>query len=372
MSFFTERRLQTGLWIGIGLALLVLMYLLAPVLTPFALAGIFAYLLVPGVDWIAARRIGRFAIPRWAGALAMILLTGLLVFGLLLLLIPVLQKEVIALQARFPAVVDHLNTTVAPKLAAWFGIELQFDAATLRELLTERVGNQDFFAQIVSRLRTGGAALLGVVGLLFLVPAVLFYMLLDYHDFLRRIEVLIPRRWHATTMAMLAEIDSVLAQFLRGQLSVMLALAVYYAAALAIARFDTALPIGILTGLLIFIPYVGFALGLVLALIAAALQFGNLYGFAAVAVIYGVGQLVESFVLTPRLVGERIGLHPIAVIFALLAFGQVFGFFGVLLALPASAALLVGLRHLRDAYIASDFYRGDPPTIPLKQPRPET
>ena len=208
MSFFTERRLQTGGWIGIGLALLVLMYLLAPVLTPFALEAIFAYLLVPGVDWIAARRIGRFAIPRWAGALAMILLAGLLVFGLLLLLIPVLQKEVVALQARFPAVVDHLNGTVAPKLAEWFGIDLQFDAATLRELLTERVGNEDFVAQIVARLRTGGAAILGIVGLLFLVPAVLFYMLLDYHDFLRRIDVLIPRRWYQKTMTMLAEIDS--------------------------------------------------------------------------------------------------------------------------------------------------------------------
>lgn len=372
MSFFTERRLQTGLWFGVGLALLALMYVLAPVLTPFALAGIFAYLLVPGVDWIAARRIGRFAIPRWAGALTMILLTGLLLFGLLLLLIPVLQKEIVALQAKFPALVDHLNTTVAPRLLEWFGLEVQFNAATLRELLSEKVDSQDFAAQIFARLRTGGAALLGVVGLLFLVPAVLFYMLLDYHDFLRRIEVLIPRRWHGTTMTMLTEIDSVLAQFLRGQLSVMLALAVYYCVALAIAGFDTALPIGLLTGLLIFIPYVGFALGLVLALLAAALQFGNLYGFAAVAVIYGIGQLVETFLLTPRLVGERIGLHPVAVIFALLAFGQVFGFFGVLLALPASAALLVGLRHLRDAYVASDFYQGDPPPIPVEQQRTGT
>jgi predicted PurR-regulated permease PerM len=359
MSFFTEQRLQTGLWVGIGIALVALMYVLAPVLTPFALAAIFAYLLVPGVDWIAARRIGRFSIPRWAGALAMILLAALLLFGLLLLLIPVLQKEIAALQAKFPALVDLLNTRVAPRLAEWFGLQVQFNAATLRDLLTEKVGEQDFIAKTFAQLRTGGAAILGLVGLLFLVPAVLFYMLLDYHDFLRRIEVLIPRHWLGLTMTMLSEIDSVLAQFLRGQLSVMLSLAVFYSVTLALAGFDTALPIGVLTGLLIFIPYVGFALGLVLALLAAALQFGNLYGFAAIAVIYGAGQLIESFILTPRLVGERIGLHPIAVIFALLAFGQVFGFFGVLLALPASAALLVGLRHLKAAYVASDFYRGD-------------
>lgn len=357
MTYFTERRLQALYWLAIGVAIAALLYLLAPVLTPFALAAIFAYLMVPGVDWISSRRIGKLAIPRWLGALAMILFAGLVVFGLLLLLIPVLQKEIVALQSRFPALVDHLNTRVAPLLQEWFGIQVQFNAATLRELLTEQVDNPDLVAQVVARLRSGGAALVGVVGLLFLVPAVLFYILLDYHDFLRRFEVLIPRRWHAKVLEMLAEIDSVLAQFLRGQLSVMLALAAYYSIALAIAGFDTALPIGILTGLLVFIPYVGFALGLVLALLAAALQFANLYGFLAVAVIYGLGQALESFVLTPRLVGERIGLHPVAVIFALLAFGQVFGFFGVLLALPASAALLVGLRHLKDAYVASEFYR---------------
>jgi predicted PurR-regulated permease PerM len=200
-------------------------------------------------------------------------------------------------------------------------------------------------------------ALLGAVGTLVLVPVVLFYTLLDYHAFKQRFETLIPRRWHAQTTAILAEIDALLAQFLRGQLSVMLALAVYYSAALALAGFATALPIGLLTGLLSFIPYVGFAIGLALALLAALLQFDALYGVIAVAIVYGVGQLVESFFLTPRLVGERIGLHPIAVIFALLAFGHVFGFFGVLLALPASAALLVALRRLKQAYVASDFYR---------------
>jgi predicted PurR-regulated permease PerM len=137
----------------------------------------------------------------------------------------------------------------------------------------------------------------------------------------------------------------------------MLVLAVYYSTALALAGFHSALPIGLLTGLLIFIPYVGYAFGLILALLSAALEFGNWYGFIVVAVIYGLGQVVESFILTPRLVGERIGLHPLAVIFALMAFGQLFGFVGVLVALPASAALLVLLRHTRDRYFSSDFYR---------------
>src|SRR4030095_11725415 len=145
--------------------------------------------------------------------------------------------------------------------------------------------------------------------------------------------------------------------FLRGQLMVMLVLAVYYTIALTIAGLDRALAIGVLTGLLVFIPYVGFGLGLTLGMIAALLQWNGWPGVIAVASVYGIGQLLENYVLLPWLVGDRIGLHPLAVIFALLAFGHVFGFAGVLFALPASAALLVGLRHLRALYHESDLYQ---------------
>jgi predicted PurR-regulated permease PerM len=352
MNLFTAQRVQAGLWVGVGVLLLVLMYLLAPVLSPFALAAILAYLLTPGVDWLERHRV-----PRWGAVLLMILLAVLVVFGLLLILVPVLRQELLALQAQLPALVNKLNTVVAPRLAEWFNVQIRFDSQLLKQLFAERVaGQEDVIATLIEHARTGGIALIGVVGTLFLVPVVLFYVLLDYHAFKDRLEVLIPRRWHGRTMSFLGETDGLLSQFLRGQLSVMLALAVFYSAGLAIAGFQTALPIGILTGLLSFIPYVGFALGLVLALLAALLQFGTWYGFIAVAVVYGLGQLVESFLLTPRLVGDRIGLHPLAVIFALLAFGQVFGFFGVLLALPASAVLLVGLKRLKATYLASEFY----------------
>jgi len=155
------------------------------------------------------------------------------------------------------------------------------------------------------------------------------------------------------------DIDVVLAEFLRGQLLVMLVLAAYYVVGLTIAGLDRAFAIGILTGLLVFIPYVGFGLGLVLGVVAAVLQWAGWPGFFAVLAVYAIGQLLESYVLVPWLVGNRIGLHPLAVIFALLAFGQLFGFAGVLLALPVSAALLVGLRHLRAAYVVSPVYRGD-------------
>jgi predicted PurR-regulated permease PerM len=356
MTLFSPSRVQAGVWIGLGVALLVLLYWLAPVLTPFALAAMLAYLLVPGVDWLTTRKL-----PRTAATLLMILLAALAMLGLLLILVPVLQREFVALQAKFPALVQKLNNDLVPLLNRWLGVELRLDAQSLRALLAEHAGEQrDLIASLLEQARAGGAALLGAIGTLLLVPVVLFYLLLDWHDLKDRLLTLVPRRALATTAGMLGEIDALLAQFLRGQLAVMGALALYYSVALAIAGFQSALPIGILAGALVFIPYVGFAIGLALALLVATLQFGSAYGFIAVAVVFGVGQVLESFVLTPRLVGDRIGLHPLAVIFALLAFGEVFGFFGVLLALPAAAALLVALQHVRRAYVASDFYLGKP------------
>jgi predicted PurR-regulated permease PerM len=357
MSFLTQDRLASGFWIGVGVAALVLLVLLAPVLTPFALAAILAYLLTPGVDWLQRRRL-----PRWAAALVMILLGALVVGGLVLTLVPVLQREATALRDQLPLLIDRLNEYVAPRLNAWLGLSISFDSSLLKDLAAAKVaaggpgGQADLFAAVLAQFRSGGELLLTLLGLIVLVPVVLFYLLLDAHELKRRLEVAIPRRWHGPVVAMWGEIDAILAQFLRGQLTVMVVLAFYYSLALTVAGFESALPIGILTGLLIFIPYVGYTLGLLLALLAAVLQFNAWYGVGAVAVIYGLGQVLEGFFLTPRLVGERIGLHPLAVIFALLAFGHVFGFFGVLAALPASAVLVVALRRLKQAYLSSPFY----------------
>ena len=310
----------------------------------------------------AALRLGSSAewaeVPRAVAVLAMILLLGLLLFLLMLILVPVLNKEAQALQQKFPAIIERLNTHVAPWLAAKFNLQISFDGESVRGLLGDLFtsGKADA-ASVWSSIRVGTGAVLGLVGLLVLVPMVLFYLLLDWPHLIERVRALLPRRWENQVVAMVREIDTVLAQFLRGQIAVMTALALYYSVALAIAGFDVALPVGILTGLLVFIPYVGYGLGLILALLSAVLQFGNWYGLIAVAVVYGFGQVLESFVLTPRLVGERIGLHPLAVIFALMAFGQLFGFVGVLVALPASAAILVGLKHVRNRYVASSFYR---------------
>jgi predicted PurR-regulated permease PerM len=191
-----------------------------------------------------------------------------------------------------------------------------------------------------------------------LVPVVLFYLLMDWPALVRRLHHMVPPRSRPAFESFVAECDDVLGQYLRGQLMVMGIMAVFYSVGLALFRFDLAVPVGVFTGLAMFIPYLGFGLGLILALLAAVLQFASLYGLVAVAVVYGIGQLLESLYLTPKLVGERIGMSPLTVIFALLAFGHLFGFVGVLIALPVSAVLVVAWRRAQESYLASRLYQG--------------
>jgi predicted PurR-regulated permease PerM len=355
-SFTTEQK-QTWLWLAVGLALVALLVFLGPVLTPFLAAGILAYALNPGVDWLARQRVGRFALPRPIAVTLVMLLLLAAILALVLIVIPVLQKEIPLLQQKIPNFLARLDDTLSPRLRA-FGINVNLDSAGIQTLLSQHLATSgdEIWRAALSSAKVGGLAVLGWIGTFILIPVVLFYLLLDWHPMLQRLEHAVPRRWVGKTISLAHEVDGLLAQYLRGQLAVMLALAVYYSAALALTGFDVALPVGILTGLLVFIPYLGFGLGLLLALMAAILQFDGLYGLLAVAAIYGIGQVVESFFLTPRLVGERIGLHPLAVIFALLAFGQLFGFAGVLLALPASAILSVAVRQVRGYYLNSSFY----------------
>lgn len=347
---------ETLVWIAIIGAIGIVLWMLAPVLTPFLLAAILGYILNPGVDWLARHRIHRAL-----GSLLMLVLLLAFVTILVLIIVPVLQKEFVQAREKLPGLLTHMQTGLAPKLSSWFGVDVEFSAQAVRDFVAEHFAVDSFATSALSYLRIGGAAALVWLANAFLVPIVLFYLLVDWHRIWPRVATLIPRGLYARIGTMISEIDQVLSRFLRGQLLVMLVLAVYYSAALGIARFEIALPVGILTGLLVFIPYAGFTIGLILALLAATLQFGNLYGFAAVAVIYGLGQVLESMYLVPRMVGESIGLHPIAVIFALLAFGELFGFFGILLALPVSAVLVVALRHARRRYVESDFYCGAVP-----------
>ncbi|MGD9871428.1 MAG: AI-2E family transporter [Thauera sp.] len=348
-------RLQTLAWTTAGLAIAGLFWLLAPILTPFVIAAVFAYICDPAVNWMVARRV-----PRAFAVLLVIIALGLLIVALALILLPMVYREGMLLVRRLPDLVEMYNAQVAPLLQARLGVELQLDAAQFRQLITENWSSaQDIVPIVLGHLKAGGMALLGFVANLFLIPLVMFYLLQEWPHILDALQRIVPRPWMPRTMRIINDIDSVMSEFLRGQLSVMMLLAVFYTVGLWLAGLKFALPVGVLTGLLVFIPYVGFGGGLILAIVAALLQAEGWPPLVGVAAVYGLGQLVESFALTPYLVGERIGLHPLAVIFALMAFGQLFGFVGVLVALPVSAALLVGLREVQGAWLNSPVYLGD-------------
>ncbi|HJU21264.1 MAG TPA: AI-2E family transporter [Casimicrobiaceae bacterium] len=344
------------LWIVGALVVIVLaLEFLGPVLTPFLVGAILAYLGTPVVA-----RAERRGMPRSLAALFVILFIALLLAALFLVLIPLVQSEVGSISRRLPDLFAQFTDRVAPFLQDKFGIAVSLDFDSIRAFISDNAQElRGLSGRLLSGVRAGSAIVLSVLVNVALIPVVMFYLLRDWNMILARIDDLLPRRWGPKVRGIAREVDGVLAEFLHGQLLVMLALAAYYSAGLAIARLDHALAIGILTGLLVFIPYVGFGLGFLLGMTAAILEFHGWPGFFAVLAVYGVGQLLESYVLVPFLVGDRIGLHPLAVIFALLAFGELFGFAGVLMALPVSAMLLVGLRHLRRAYVRSPVYNDD-------------
>jgi predicted PurR-regulated permease PerM len=341
-------------WLAVALVVGGLLYLLSPILAPFLFAAILAYILDPLVE----RLTGKF-VPRTLAVLLAMFGVLVAIVALALIVLPLFVKELRLLAERVPEFIVWLNQRLAPFLERHLGVAFQFDVDTVRRLAGDLVAdNQDLVARLLGSLKIGGLAVLAFIVNLLLVPVVLFYLLRDWNPLLARVDALIPRRVYDKAKTILREVDVVLAEFLRGQLLVILAMSVFYVLALWLARLEFALPIGLIAGLLSIVPYVGALVGFVLASMAALMQFDSLWSVAWVWLAFGIGQALEGMAVTPLLVGERIGLHPVAVIFALLAFGQIFGFFGVLLALPASAALLVALRHLRRAYLASSLYGG--------------
>ena len=345
---------RTLVWSSLAVAAGLLLWLLGPVLTPFVVAAVLAYALHPAVEAMASRRV-----PRIVAVMAVEVLAIAALLALLLLVVPILSKQLPLLREQLPLLAERVNQGLAPWLAQ-FGVAVSLDGASLKAFVGKLLDAnlEDWIGTALSSARIGGSVLLAFVGNAVLMPVVLFYLLIDWPNLVSRVHGFIPPRLRDGAMGFLDECDTVLGKYLRGQLLVMAALAVYYSAALAIAGLDLALPVGVFTGLAIFIPYLGFGLGLLLALFSAAMQFASWYGVIVVAVIYGVGQVGESLFLTPRLVGERIGLDPLTVIFALLAFGHLLGFLGVLIALPVSALLVVALRRLRSAYLGSRLYLG--------------
>jgi predicted PurR-regulated permease PerM len=343
---------QTLLWVGVAAGIAILLYLLGPILTPFFLAWIFAYVCQPLV-----RRMRAAKVPRTLAVILVMLVILAAIAGLILIVLPLFVKEVQQITKQLPIWLDKLNTTVAPWLNAKLGTSIALDPSSIKEAITTAIqSREDIGASVLASLRMGGLGLLGLFTNLVLVPVVLFFLLRDWPLFVKAFDDLIPRRWHTPVRGLIDDADDALGQYLHGQVLVILVMCVFYPVALWFTGLTFWLPIGIITGLLVFIPFVGAATGFVLATLAALMQFDDLWRVAWVLGVFGIGQFIEGNVVTPKFVGERIGLHPLAVIFALLAFGQLFGFAGLLVALPASAVLLVGLRKLREQYRASDLY----------------
>ena len=334
--------------LGFGL----LLWLLSPILAPFLAAAILAYIFDPLVSNLQAR-----GLSRTVGTTIAVLVLLLVVALLLLIVMPLFYQEIAQLVELLPSFAEQLKTRTVPWLNEKLGLAISLDPSSFRQFVAENLTDASGIAKkVFASVSVGGIAVVGFLINLLLIPVVLFYLLRDWTVLLAHIDKLIPRRIHPTVSVVTREIDAVLSEFLRGQVSVMLIMAVYYVTGLWLVGLNFALPVGLITGLLVFVPYLGSGAGLVLGTIAAVMQNPSINFVALVWAVFAAGQLIEGFFVTPWLVGDRIGLHPVAVIFALLAFGQVFGFFGLLLALPASAAILVGLRHLNSNYQASALY----------------
>lgn len=339
---------RSPLWLALAAA--VILYWFMPVLTPFLVAAAFAYLSAPLVE-----RLCRWHWPRALAVALVLLLLVLAVVALLLLVIPLLQKEAALVTARAPLAWAWLSTELLPRLSAW-GITLP-ELDELQAMLSAQLPQaKSAILTVLAYIGSSGLGLLGVLAKTLLLPVILFYLLMDWPLLKTRLAQLLPPRFQEQVLPLGRECDAVLAAFVRGQISVMLVLAVYYSLALWAAGLDVALLVGLMTGLLCFIPYLGFGLGLLLGCIAVLLQTGDISALLGVLVAFAGGQLLEGLVLQPLLLGNRIGLHPVAVLFAVLAGGELFGFTGVLLALPVAAVVVVLLRHGRSRYLASTFY----------------
>jgi predicted PurR-regulated permease PerM len=354
---FTPTQKSAGTWLLIASLVFLALWKLGPVLTPFVVAAVLAYALTPLVDRLVQVAAG--FMPR---VIAVVIVELLLIFALVslvLLVVPIVAKEAPLMREQIPLLFDKLNATLSPWLAQ-FGFHVSLDLDTLKGQFLKYLNTnyEDALGSLLSSIKLGGGVALTVVGNAVLIPVALFYLLLDWKQFVARALELVPPRARPGVDSFTTEADQVLGQYLRGQLLVMMTMAIFYSVGLALFGLDLALPIGVFTGLAMFVPYVGFGIGLIMAMLAGLLQFASIKALVMVAVVYGSGQVIEGFYLTPRLVGERIGLHPLMVIFALLAFGQLFGFVGVLVALPASAVLFVAVRRVRSGYLGSRLYQG--------------
>lgn len=333
-----------------------LLRVLGPVLTPFLLAAILAYICNPLVNRLVAWRVRRSL------AVAIVMAGGvLLLLGFVLVLVPILYQQAELFAARTPEYLAWLDGKALPwlqeRLAAWTGSTDW--TALLRDRINQNMGQLAGFLQtVLGKLTKGGAAVVTFLANLVVMFAVFGYLLADWDNLMARLAALVPRRHDATVRRLTARCDEALGAFLRGQLLIMLYVGVTFSVALLLLGLDLALPIGLLSGAITFIPWVGSAVSAILTALAALFQFQDLlHPLLGVGLFYAV-QLVGDNLITPRIMQDRIGVHPAAIIFAILAGGKLFGLFGLVMAVPAAAVTKVVGGYLVERYRESGLYKG--------------
>ncbi len=355
------RRLQ---WAAAGLGVLMLAWLLGPVLTPFVVAALLGWLGDPVVDRLERRGLSRpMAVTVVFGVMVLVLVIALVV------LVPMIERQIVTLADSLPRLQAWAYEIAIPWVESRTGVSLgawtdpQRLVLLLREHWQQAGGMASSFFGYVSR--SGFAVISWAINLV-LVPFLTFYFLRDWDKLVARVGLLVPRDYIGTATRLARESSDVLGAFMRGQFLVMLAQGVFYAIFMSVVGLRLGLLIGMIAGLISFVPYLGATVGLLLGVVAAFLQpDGGMTLALLVVVVFTAGQLLESYVLTPRIVGDRIGLHPVAIIFAIMAGGQLFGFLGMLVALPVAAVANVLLRFANERYSESDLYAGEQPTILL-------
>lgn len=330
-----------------------LIYLLSPILTPFVCSALLAYLADPIVDRLEEKKLSRTL------SVSIVFLIMLICAVIILLfIVPILEQQISQLIKRLPLMMDWLEFNLVPYIANFLGVdESVFSLEKLREHITQHwrdVGG--IVSKILSQLSASSQAVLAIFANIILIPVVTFYLLRDWDLLVERVHELIPRHIESTVSQLAIECDSVLGEFLHGQLLLMLAQGIFFTIGLWLIGIEFSLLIGMLAGLVSFVPYLGVIVGVVVAGVAAFMQYQDLIHVIYVLILFGIGQALEGMLLSPILVGDRIGLHPVAVIFAVMAGGQLFGFVGILLALPIAAIIVILLRHAHERYLASKLY----------------
>ncbi|MEW5973261.1 MAG: AI-2E family transporter [Pseudomonadota bacterium] len=348
-------------WVAAALGLGLVVWLVAalqPILTPFFIAGLLAYLGDPLADRLERR------MPRTA-AVSLVFLGLILLLGLLVLIVvPQVAQQVVQMSIKWPQALEWVQHNLLPRFTEWTGMTVNLD--TLKDALAKHWAQAGAVtAEVAGWLFGSGMSAVAWLANLVVIPVVTFYLLRDWDDLIAWVRDFLPRNVEPTVSRLARESDDVLGSFLRGQLTVMLALGGIYSIGLWLAGLEQALLFGMLAGLVSFVPYLGVIVGGLGAGLAMLIQTQDLMSLLPVLAVFAVGQLLEGFVLTPWLVGDRVGLHPVTVIFAIMAGGQLFGFTGVLMALPVAAVLAVLIRHAHERYKASSLYM--PQTSPPGQ-----